>query len=71
MTTQTIAHTLCVDGPLRGEFHDRGPRFSFDGALIGAESGTYSLEDGQYRWQAASSDGAELRKGAFKSEGRG
>jgi hypothetical protein len=52
MSTQSIGHHLCIDGPLRGELHDRGPRFGFDRAPIGEERGVYVLEDGQYRWHA-------------------
>jgi hypothetical protein len=53
MSTQAIGFHLCADGPLRGELHHRGPRFVFDGAMIGQGSGFYSLEEGQYRWHAA------------------
>lgn len=43
---------LCVNGPLAGETHERGPSFEFDGRLIGEESGTYRLVDGMYCWEA-------------------
>lgn len=41
-----------LDGPLRGEAHNQGDRFRYDGALIGSENGTYYLLDGEYFWQA-------------------
>ena len=51
MSTQAGFY-LCVDGPLRGELHHRGPRFGFDGTSIGEERGVYVLEERQYHWHA-------------------
>ena len=43
---------VCIDGPLIGETHDKGPSFEFDGRERGLESGTYLLVNGEYCWQA-------------------
>ena len=43
----------CVDGPLVGEFHQRGEAFEFEGSYIGLEDGTYHLAGGSYVWRAA------------------
>ena len=43
---------LCIDGPLAGETHDRGPSFEFDGQELGLESGVYGLVDGMYCWES-------------------
>jgi hypothetical protein len=51
MSSQVACRYRCADGPLRGEYHDRGPRFVFDGRPIGLGSGVYVLRDGEYRWQ--------------------
>jgi len=50
MSIQDTGPHLCIDGPLRGEYHHRGPRFGFDGAAVGEERGVYILEEEQYRW---------------------
>jgi hypothetical protein len=50
MSTQAIGFHLCCDGPLKDEYHNRGPRFGFDGSPIGKERGVYVLEEGQYHW---------------------
>jgi len=43
-----------ADGPLRGESHNQGPSFYFEGELVGLENGTYRLAEGLYRWEAGS-----------------
>jgi hypothetical protein len=52
MSTESVCLYPCADGPLRGELHDRGPRFFFDGRVAALQSGFYTLVDGEYRWQA-------------------
>ncbi|HEX4145875.1 MAG TPA: hypothetical protein VHY91_20390 [Pirellulales bacterium] len=51
MSTESVCLYPCADGPLRGELHDWGPQFFFDGRVAALESGFYRLENGEYRWQ--------------------
>lgn len=50
----TPSHPLypIADGPLRGESHNQGSSFYFEGELVGLENGTYRLVEGLYRWEA-------------------
>ncbi len=41
----------CVDGPLVGEFHQRGESFEFEGSRIGLADGAYRLVGNVYRWK--------------------
>jgi len=54
MSTESVCLYPCADGPLRGELHDRGPKFFFDGRLAGMQRGFYMLVDGEYRWKPES-----------------
>ncbi|HTU24496.1 MAG TPA: hypothetical protein VMF30_03805 [Pirellulales bacterium] len=52
MSTDSACAYPCADGPLRGEMHDHGPQFFFDGRVAGLQSGFYKLVGGEYRWHA-------------------
>jgi hypothetical protein len=43
----------CADGPLKGEMHEQGTKFFFNGRPLGFESGFYELSDGVYCWRPA------------------
>ena len=51
MSSQIACRYRCGDGPLRGEQHDQGQRFLFDGRAVGLGNGVYVLRDGENRWQ--------------------
>jgi hypothetical protein len=61
MSTASACLYLCADGPLRGEQHDQGPRFVFDGRAVNLGSGVYVLRNGKYRWQAEGETFTEAR----------
>jgi hypothetical protein len=46
----TTAGFPCVDGPLVGEFHQRGEAFEFEGSRVGYDAGMYRLVGAAYVW---------------------
>ncbi len=57
-----------LNGPLRGEQHDQGESFRFDGTALGLESGTYRLTAEGYLWCPA--EPLALDPGSSKSSQR-